>query len=108
MSGDKLIINGVSYTVNNLNKLPSDLAPYLTVQKENAGYIAFHGELSLQSNFHTSPFVLNGQQYHSAEQWIQFQKAMLFGDSHTANQILQSSTPQECKRLRNRSGEMEK
>ena len=24
---------------------------------------------------------------------------MLFSDSHTANQILQSSTPQECKRL---------
>ena len=29
MSGDKLSINGVSYTVNDLDKLPSDLAPYL-------------------------------------------------------------------------------
>ena len=55
------------------------------VQKENTEYIAFHGEHSLWSNFHLSPFVLNGQQYHSAEQWIQYQKAMLFGDSHTAN-----------------------
>ena len=99
MSGDKLIINGVSYTINDLNKLLSDLAPYLAAQKENAEYIAFHGELSLWSNFHRSPFVLNGQQYHSAKQWIQFQKAMLFSDSNTANQILQSSTPQECKRL---------
>ena len=70
MSGDKLIINGVSYTVNDLNKLPSDLAPYPVVQKENTEYIAFHGELSPWSNFHKIPFVLNGQQYHSAEQWI--------------------------------------
>ena len=99
MSGDKLIINGVSYTVIDLNKLPSDLAPYLVVQKENVEYIAFRGELSPWSNFHISPFVLNDQHYHSAEQWIQFQKAMLFGNSHTANQILQSSMPQECKRL---------
>ena len=99
MSGDKLSINGVGYTVNDLNKLPPDLAPYLVVQKENIKYIAFHGEHSLWSNFHLSPFVLNGQQYHCAEQWIQFQKVMLFGDSHTANQILQSSMPQECKRL---------
>ena len=29
MSGDKLSINGISYTVNDLDKLPSDLAPYL-------------------------------------------------------------------------------
>ena len=99
MSGDKLSINRVSYTVNDLNKLPPDLAPYLVAQKENAEYIAFHGEHSPWSNFHPSPFVLNSQQYHSAEQWIQFQKVMLFGDSHTANLILQCSTPQECKRL---------
>ena len=46
MSRDKLFINGVSYTVNNLNKLPSDLALYLSTQKENAEYIAFHGEHS--------------------------------------------------------------
>ena len=99
MSGDKLSINRVSYTVNDLNKLPPDLALYLMAQKENTEYIVFHGEHSPWSNFHLSLFVLNGQQYHSAEQWIQFQKVMLFGDSHTANQILQSTMSQECKRL---------
>ena len=99
MSGDKLFINGVIYTVNDLNKLPPDLVPYLSTQKENAVYIAFHGEHSPWSNFHLSLFVLNGHKYHSAEQWIQFQKAILFGDSHTANLILQSSTPQESKWL---------
>ena len=94
LSGDQLIINGITYTVDEINKLPSDLAPYLAMQRKNAEHIIFHRELSPWSNF---PFVLNGQQYHSAEQWIQFQKAMLFGDSNIANQILRSSTPQECK-----------
>ena len=99
LPGDHLIINSITYTVDEINKLPNNLAPYLAVQKENAEHIVFHRELSPWSNFHRSLFVLNGQQYHSAEQWIQFQKAMLFGDSNIANQILRSSTPQECKQL---------
>ena len=69
----------LSYTMNDLNKLSADLVPYLASQEETAEYIIFHGELSPWSNFDRSPFVLNGQQYHSTEQWIQFQKVMLFG-----------------------------
>ena len=46
-----------------------------------------------------SPFTINGQQFHSSEQWIQYQKSLLFRDSYTANLILQSETPMECKRL---------
>ena len=37
--------------------------------------------------------------FHSAEQWIQYQKALTFGDSYTANLILQSETAMECKKL---------
>ena len=99
LSGDRLIINGNSYTVEEMHNLPHDLAPYLAAQKENVECIVFHGELSPRSNFHRSVFVLNRQEYHSAEQWIQFQKAMLFGDRNIANQILRSSTPLECKQL---------
>ena len=99
LSGDRLVINGINYTVNDLHKLPKDLAPYKVAQQENHEYIAFHGEHSPWSNFHPSPFVIDGQHYHSAEQWIQFSKAMLFGDSSTANKILQADSPHECKRL---------
>ena len=99
LTGDRLIIDGITYTVDDITKLPSDLAPYLAAQKENESHIVFHGELSPWSNFHRSPFQLNGHTYHSTQQWIQFQKAMLFGDSNTANEILRSDTPQECKRL---------
>ena len=67
LSGDWLITDGKSYTVEEMHKLPHDLAPYLAVQKENAECIVFHRELSPWSNFHRSVFVLNGQEYHSAK-----------------------------------------
>ena len=99
LSGDRLVINGINYTVNDLHNLPKDLAPYKAAQQENHQFIAFHGEHSPWSNFHQSPFEIDGHRYHSAEQWIQYSKAMLFGDSSIANKILQTDNPQECKCL---------
>ena len=79
--------------------LPPDLAAYKAAEKSNDSHLVFSGDLSPYSNLHRSPFTLNGQIFHSAEQWIQYQKALTFGDSFTANQILQTGTPMECKRL---------
>ena len=97
LEGDHLVINGTRYGISDLNKLPSDLAPYKAAQKEDNSHIAFHGELSPYSNFHRSTFVLLDHQFHSTEQWIQYQKALLFGDSFTANQILATTIPYESK-----------
>ena len=96
---DKLIIDGKTYQIENIANLPTDLAAYKAAEKSNETHIIFSGELSPYSNFHHSPFIINGQHFHSGEQWIQYQKAMTFGDSFTANQILQSETPLECKKL---------
>ena len=82
-----------------MSKLPPDLGAYKAAEKSNDTHIVFAGELSPYSNFHYSPFTINGQTYHSSEQWIQYQKALTFGDSYTANQILQSDSALECKRL---------
>ena len=97
LEGDHLIINGTNFGICDLNNLPSDLAPYKAAQKEDSSYIAFHRELSPYNNFHRSSFVLNDHQFHSTEQWIQYQKALLFGDSFTANQILATTMPYESK-----------
>ena len=88
IKGDHLLINEVNYGIHDIDKLPSDIVAYKAAQKENNHYIAFHGELSHYSNFYHSKFTINNNTYHLAQQWIQFQKAMLFGDSLTANQIL--------------------
>ena len=99
LTGDKLVINGTSYRIEDIPKLPPDLAAFKSSEKSNDTHLVFAGELSPYSNFHPSPFIINGQTYHSSEQWVQYQKALMFGDSYTANQILQTDTALECKRL---------
>ena len=96
---DKLIINGVTYGVDDIHSLPPELAAYKVAEKSNDTHIVFAGELSPYSNFHKSPFTINGQLFHCSEQWIQYQKALAFGDSYTANQILQTDNALDCKRL---------
>ena len=99
MSNDKLIINGTAYQIEDLSKLPADLTAYKAAEKSNNTHLVFDGELSPYSNFHYSPFVVNGQHFHSSEQWVQYQKALTFSDSYMMNQILQCETPLECKKL---------
>ena len=74
LSNDKLIINGIAYQIEDLSKLPADLAAYKAAEKSNDTHLVFAGELSPYSNFHHSPFVVKGQQFHSNEQWVQYQK----------------------------------
>ena len=52
MENDKLVINGIKYGLEDLNKLPAELAPYKAAEKSNDQYIAFQGELLPYSNFH--------------------------------------------------------
>ena len=67
---DKLVINGMRYGIGDIHKLPPDLSAYCAAEKSDDETIAFHGELSPYSNFHPSPFTINNETFHSAEQWI--------------------------------------
>lgn len=51
------------------------------------------------SQWHPSPFVLNGVTYECAEQWMMHAKARLFGDTEAAEAILATPFPYEHKRL---------
>ena len=64
----------------------------------DAESLVFHGELSLYSNFHHAPFNIDGQEF-TSEHFIQYNKAMYFGDTFTAIAILNSTTPYEARRL---------
>ena len=99
MSGDKLVIDGIKYSMDNLADLPPDLAAYQAAEKSNESTLVFHGELLLYSNFYPSPFRVNGILFKTAEHFIQYQKALLFGDSVTANQILRSDAAIDAKCL---------
>ena len=99
LDGDSLLINGTRYTIDDLDILPPDIATYKAAEKTNETHIVFSGELSPYSNFHPCSFVIDDQTYHSSEQYIQYQKALTFGDSYVANKILNTDTAIECKRL---------
>ena len=96
LESDKLIINGMQYGIDDIHKLSSDLATFCAAEKCDDDTIAFHGELSPCSNFHPSPFTINNETFHSAKQWIQYQKCRMFGDSYTANLVLKCETPLEA------------
>ena len=99
LEGDSLIITGTKYTVDTLDKLPDDLAPYKAAQKSTQNSLVFHGSLTPLSNFHNSPFIVGANKFHSTEQYIQYQKACHFNDYKTAGDILNSKTPMDSKTL---------
>ena len=92
------MINGTHYGVKDIGGLPPDLAAYKAAQKSNTSSIIFHRELSPYSNFHNATFVVDGEKFPTSEYYIQYHKAMLFGDTYTANAILKAETPFEAKK----------
>ena len=54
---------------------------------------------SCLSQWFESPFENNGMQYRTAEHYMMFEKAMLFGDSITAENIISSETPKEAQKF---------
>ena len=99
LEGGKLILKGKSYTSKSLHLLPDQLTGYQVSSRENDKSIGFFGELSPFSNFHEASFELDGIVFHSSEQYIQYQKARLFNDSHHQQKIIDCSSPFESKQL---------
>ena len=99
IQGGKLIVDGVKYSMDNIGELPTEIAAFKAAEKSNDSHTVFHGELSPYSNFHPGKFTLDDLVFPTAEHYIQYQKALLFGDSVTANSILKSVTALDAKRL---------
>ena len=99
LEDDKLVLKGRTYNVNTLNQLPEELNVFKVTSKENENTIGFFGEINPLSNFYPSSFIHEGVQYISSEQLIQANKAKLFGDTETYNEILCCTTSLECKNL---------
>ncbi len=65
-----------------------------------ADFDAFHPFLKgVFSQWHATPFDVEGLSFVTAEQWMMFAKAKLFGDESSADAILSTSDPSEQKRL---------
>ena len=98
MEEDVLVINSMRYTKDNLHKLPKNIDQYHSMSKRNKEVVGFFGELNLFSNFHDIKIEIDGIIFHSTEQWIQYQKAQLFGDSETGEKIMKTTRAIDCKK----------
>ena len=99
MEEDVLVINSTRYTKENLHKLPKNIDRYHSTSKRNKDVIGFFGELNPFSNFHEVSFEMDNVTFHSTEQWIQYQKAKLFGDNEIGEKIMKTTKAIECKKL---------
>ena len=96
---DYLVVQGKKYTASTIHKLPEDTNGFAASSRTDDNTLAFFGELNPFSNFHMSPFEVDGKSYHSSEQFIQEAKALFFQDTTTAESIMSVVTPLECKQL---------
>ena len=90
---DKLILNGVAYTVDTLNKLPLFLQPQNVATPQNYEAVVFFTKDSPLSNHHEAPFIIDGVQYNCVEQYLMKGKALEFGDMDIAQKIMGTDNP---------------
>ena len=101
LDGDTLIIRGLSYTKDDIHKLPEELNGFnmSSKQDEDQNVFGFFGNMNPLSNFYMCNFTYKNVKYHSSEQLIQHMKLELFNDAETTSKILSAETPSECKML---------
>ena len=90
---DKLILEGVRYTVESLDKLPPELQLTGLSMKITDHAVLFYGSDSYFSSFYPAKFNLEGKTFESVEQFVQYQKAIHTGDVETACGILNTDDP---------------
>lgn len=80
----------LSETVNTLKKAGM-IKDKLRIAGQEVEVIYFHLPSEPQgylSNWYLSPFDLDGVHYSSAEQYVMYQKCVIFGDTTSANAVL--------------------
>ena len=91
MESDSLLKTYITYR--------KELDVFKITSKSNNNTIGFFGELNPLSNFHPCKFEINGIQFHSSEQFIQYTKAMFFNDLEMSTKILASKSALESKNM---------
>ncbi len=95
----ELVIDGKRYNLKNLQDIPSDIDILIGTFRMTQRIFAWFGVLNILSNFRWAPINVGGQLFLHNEQFIQYQKSMLFRDQLTAARIMEESNPFEVKKL---------
>jgi ribA/ribD-fused uncharacterized protein len=90
------------FTVNTINKLPAQLHPHNVSTKKTENCLAFFSGLCPLSNFYNCSLKIDGDSFHSTEQFYQLCKAKAAGDEVAEAKIRQATTPLQCKQAGDR------
>ena len=99
---DKLILDGKSFSTDDLDKLPTEIQPGNICNITKDGKMAFFTQHSKLSNHHQCYFNHGGHTFNSVEQFYTFKKARHFKDDETADRILTKKNPVDAMRLGNK------
>lgn len=96
---DKLVVDGKTYSHNQLDTLPDGLKPHQIATRVVNNMTLFYHKESPFSNFHPSRFVKDGESYSCVEQYFQAKKAAFFDDDLSVQKIRSTDDPYEHYRL---------
>ena len=96
---DKLVIDGHTFTTNNIEDVNRVLDVKSTCERSDENKILFLGSHSPYSNLHPVNFQVNNVQYNCSEQFIQSEKAKLFDDDVAQSRIMGEKNPYKIKKL---------
>ena len=102
LKGDKLVLDGTSYTVKTLGDLEGDLHPKCFSERSDGLALAFGGILSewhTFSNWARVEVVHDGITFPTLEHAYMYTKAVTFGDTNTAKSIMTAPDAQTAKSL---------
>ena len=105
--GDRLIINGEVFTVDNLEKFPDDIDITPIHTKTEDGVTYFFRKRSPLSNHHPAPFTLANKTYSCSEQYYYLEMARLCSDEKARKNIMANPDPafqkNEAKKIRKKT-----
>ena len=95
LRGDRLILDGTTYTVEDVDKLPENLRWSTKGERyfQDCNSTFFFGKQCYLSNHYTSPFQDQGKTYTCVEQFYLREKSFFFDNTETARKIMKESIP---------------
>lgn len=102
----RLHLNGNTYGVEDLEKLPRDLRPSFTSTPGNVKVVVFFGRASRFSNHYPSNFTVGDMSYNTVEQYLAHNRAILAAREDLGRRAMASPDPLESKRVLNILGAM--
>lgn len=97
----QLELNGETYQITELEKLPNQLKPSTLAAPSSGTTLAFFSRNSFLSNHYQSKFTIDGRIFHSMEQYLALQRAVLSGDNAMIKKARKAREPLQAKYILN-------